>query len=306
MKKEEFIALTEKYAQGNCAPSEIKIVENFFEAQQALETIPMLSSVEKERIYQKIQKQLPLPKKRTRGYYGKVASVAAVLLICFLGYQFFTPTHLITQIAQKGEKKQMVLPDGSVVMLNANSSITYPKDFTDHRNITLTGQAFFQVTKDKSKPFVVTTDQLEVEVLGTSFDVNTNTHQKPTVSVVSGVVKVSEKGHEQHQVILNKDEQVSLSGTQLIHQKTQAKDDIAWTKNIILLQNHTLKETVGILENWYDIQIDFENESLEQLTISGKYKNEKIENIMQSIALLKNLHIDTLTSKHLLIRANKI
>ncbi|PZD79213.1 FecR family protein [Mesonia sp. K7] len=305
MKKEEFIQLTEKYAQGNCAPNEIKIVESFFEAQQELAIVPMLSPVESKKLYQKIQNQLPLPKKRTK-IYPKVAAIAAVVLICFLGYRFLTPTQLITQIAQKGEKKQIVLQDGSVVMLNANSSITYPKDFTTNRNIRLTGQAFFQVTRDKSSPFIVKTNQMEVEVLGTSFDVNTNTHQKPTVSVVSGVVRVSEMNNKQHQVVLHKNEQASLLNQQLVYHKTNAKDDIAWTKNVILLQNHTLKETAEILENWYDIQIDFENETLEELTISGKYKNEKIENIMQSIALLKNLHIDTLTSKHLLIRANKI
>lgn len=149
-------------------------------------------------------------------------------------------------------------------------------------------------------------NRIKVEVLGTSFDVNANTYTKPTVSVVSGVVKVSDCHNKENNVIIRKNEQVVLSDNTLNYAITDSKLDIAWTNNTIHLRNNTLKETANIIENWYNIKIEFENKELEKLTISGKYKSEKIENIIKSITLLKDLKIDTLTAKHILIRKNEI
>ncbi|WP_179351299.1 FecR family protein [Winogradskyella vidalii] len=308
MKKKEFIKLVDKYADGNSTPKETELVESFFDEQQVENDITNIIEHRQTAIFDTIQKQLPKEKQTSSfssSIYLKVAAVAAVVVICFLSFQFISQPTTISHIAAKGEKKEVILHDGSVVTLNANSSISYSSDFTTNRNVKLKGQAFFKVKRDTLYPFTVNTDQIGVEVLGTSFDVNTNSYSVPTVSVVSGVVKVSDNQNSANNVIIRKNEQVVFNDNKLVSTKTDDDIDVAWTKNTIHLQNSTLRETRNILENWYNIKIDFEDKELEELTISGKYKNEKIENIIKSIALLKGLEIDTLTTKHILIRKNK-
>lgn len=305
MKKKDFIHLVEKYAKGNGTPIESEVVETFFDKQQNENSAPNIYTIERKNIFENIQRHLP-KEKQTSFTYLKIAAIAAIAVVCFLSFQFFGQPTTITHITAKGEKKEVILQDGSIVMLNANSSINYSSEFITNRNVKLEGQAFFKVKRDEEFPFTVMANRIKVEVLGTSFDVNANTYTKPTVSVVSGVVKVSDCHNKENNVIIRKNEQVVLSDNTLNYAITDSKLDIAWTNNTIHLRNNTLKETANIIENWYNIKIEFENKELEKLTISGKYKSEKIENIIKSITLLKDLKIDTLTAKHILIRKNEI
>ncbi|MGO2294995.1 MAG: FecR family protein [Psychroflexus halocasei] len=302
MKKKDFIRLVDKYANGVTTPKEAEVVETFFKAHQTKANLPKIDSQNGKTIFKNIQKHLP---KERQTFSYKIAAVAAVAFICFLSFHFLNQPSVITHITAKGERKKLTLQDGSVVNLNANSFLSYSSEFKNNRNIKLKGQAFFQVKKGTEFPFIVNTNHLRVEVLGTSFDVNANNYSNPKVSVVSGEVKVSDNRNTNDNLIIHKNEQVVLKDDKLSSVKTDSNIDIAWTKNIIHLQNNTLKETASILENWYDITIDFEDSQLEKLRISGKYKSEKIENIIKSMALLKDLKIDTITTKHILIRKNK-
>lgn len=304
MNKKDFIKLIAKYANGESTPKETEVVESFFNEHQSEDTVAHLFKNKRTIIFENIQKHLPKEKKASfSSIFTRAAVVAVVAVICFFSFQFIGQPSTITHITAKGEKKVVSLYDGSVVTLNANSSISYSSDFERNRDVKLEGQAFFKVKRDVENPFTINTNQIKIEVLGTSFDVNSNAYSKPTVSVVSGIVKVSDTND--NSVIIRKNEQVVFHDNKLIYSNTDSNIDIAWTKNIIHLQNSTLRETRNILENWYNIKIDFEDKKLEELTISGKYKNEKIENIIKSIALLKGLEIDTLTTKHILIRKNK-
>ncbi|WP_336094572.1 DUF4974 domain-containing protein, partial [Leeuwenhoekiella sp. CH_XMU1409-2] len=106
-------------------------------------------------------------------------------------------------------------------------------------------------------------------------------------------------------VLLEKDQQVLFKDTAApIASVTNSDDQRAWTRNIIALNNTSLAKTAGILENWYDVEIDFEDTDIEELKITGKFKEEPLETVLQSIALINNLKIDTLTQKHFVIRKN--
>lgn len=304
MKKEDFIQIVEKFAKGEAASNETKVIETFFNIHKEENIIPSFQNNERENILEKVKKQLPKENQFSPVYY-KIASIAAITLVIFFCFQFFGQPSTITQVTAKGEKKEVILQDGSMVMLNANSSIVYTRDFETDRHIKLKGQAFFKVRRDEEHPFIVSTSKIKVQVLGTSFDVNANAFANPTVSVVSGVVNVSDYKNKENNLIIRKNEQVVFDNNRLKYTKTDSDINTAWTHNTIHLHNNTLKETASILENWYNLKISFEDKKLEKLRISGKYKNEKIENIIKSIALLKHLKIDTLTTKHILIRENK-
>ena len=123
-----------------------------------------------------------------------------------------------------------------------------------------------------------------------------------TVSVNSGKVAVHHTKTDE-KVYLTKNQQVLFNALDAsVQAEVNSEDQMAWTKNIIALNNTTLIKTAGILENWYDVKIEFEDTSIEGLRITGKFKEEPLETVLQSIALINNLKIDTLTQKHFVIR----
>lgn len=307
MKQEEFIALAQKYSEGNCTPQEKKLVETFFEENQKNDFQVYLSQKRKEQLFSKIKENTSLPHitKKPAHTFFKITAAAVILIGLVISLQFFTSPKTVVHVAAKGEKREVLLHDGSLVILNSNSTISYPQEFGDTRDVQLKGQAYFKVKRDTTKPFIVNTKSLQVKVLGTSFDVNTNAYNVPKVSVVSGKVQVTNNSNKSDRLIITKNQQATLANKKLLKTQEDSKHQIAWTQNIIRLENTSLKETARILENWYDIKIEFKEKQLENLTISGKFKDEKLQNVLKSLTLLKNLKIDTLTtSKHILIRKN--
>lgn len=305
MKKEQLLILAKKYSENKCTPDEKIAVESFFDQMQQQEDI-QLSDKKGKLLLEQINSKI---KRRKLRFKKQLLRVAAILIIAIgTGITIHSLTETIpeiTQTAPKGEKKEVLLADGSIVVLNSNSSITYPQDFGNTRNVKLSGEAYFKVRRNTQKPFVVATHDVTVKVLGTSFNINSYNHRKTKVSVLTGKVEVRSPSGKK--VLLTQNQQADLkSNHDFFLSKENSQDGIAWTENIIILKNSTLSETAKIIENWYNVQVDFEDKALEKLTISGKFKEEKLENVLESIAFLKNVKIIYLTKKHVLIRRNTI
>lgn len=306
MKKEELIILAKKYSENKCTPDEKRAVELFFDQMQEQEGILDLSDRKGKVLLEQINSRI---KKRKLGFRKQLLRVAAILIIAVgTGITLHSLTKTIpeiTQTAAKGEKKEVLLNDGSIIVLNSNSSITYPEDFGRTRNVKLSGEAYFKVRRNTQKPFIVATHDVTVKVLGTSFNINSYDHRETKVSVLTGKVEVSSPSGKK--ILLTKNQQADLKSNQdFILSKENSQDGIAWTEDIIILKNSTLSETAKIIENWYNVQVDFEDKELEKLTISGKFKEEKLENVLESIAFIKKVKIIYLTKKHILIRRNTI
>lgn len=307
MKKEQFIDLAEKYANGTATKKEIEVVESFYTAlQEKQKKLPIkLGDNKKDRIYRSISSNIR--KKNAFCFIPKKAILiaASFLLIFGIGYTISVSTtnQIITISSAKGERKEVRLADGSKVFLNSNSSISYAENFKEERHLSLKGEAFFKVTKNPKKPFTVSTNAINTRVLGTSFNINTNSSEKAIVSVNTGRVLVVSVKNPKDRFYLTKNHQLTIlknKDCQLTYNNSE--DLMAWTQNVIVLNNETIENTAVILENWFDIKIDFMDNSFKSETLSGKFKNEKLDNILSSIALLKNLEIKYLTPKHILIR----
>lgn len=305
LKKENFLLLAKKYEQGTCTPEEKMAVETFFDKmQEQLSTAENQLSDEKGTVMlNKILLELQVkPKKYTIRKALKMAAVLVIgLTIAFTAAKFAFKPVLITQITAKGEKKEIFLEDGSVIVLNSNSSVTYPEEFENIRNIELAGQAYFKVFRDVKRPFVVQTHDVKVRVLGTSFDINSYNHHNTKVSVITGKVEVTSPTGKKVQI--TKNQQADLIKNSDLQISTENSDDkIAWISNTIILKNTKLSETVKIIENWYNVSITIEDQELNDLTISGKFKDEKLENVLESIAYLKQLKINYTTKNQIIIR----
>ena len=310
MKQEDFLELAKKYHENKCTAEEKQLVEYFFDSMQDVDSQILFSPTEEtgKKILANIKietKQTTIIRKGKR--FKRALQFAAVLFIvtslAFAMKLITLPVHEITQMAAKGERKEILLEDGSKVVLNSNSSITYAETFGETRQIELKGEAYFKVHRDTTRPFVVSTHDVSVKVLGTSFNINSYKHNNTKVSVLTGKVEVTSPSGKK--VILTKNLQARLiNDLDFAVSGCDSNNGIAWTDNIIFLKNTTLGETAKIIENWYDVTVDFEDTSLEGLTISGKFKDEKLENVLNSIAVLKQLKIIYITKNHVLIRRN--
>lgn len=166
---------------------------------------------------------------------------------------------------------KLMLPDQSVVWLNAGSSIKYPTAFTGKtREVEMTGEAYFEVAKDATKPFRVKVNkQLDVEVLGTHFNVNAYEDEDAIrTTLLEGRVRVAketgstkyEAGSKKNEIILKPGEQVSLSQSSQLSQPitVQTSQVVAWKNGIFNFDGLETKEVMRQLARWYDVQVVYE------------------------------------------------
>ncbi len=309
LKKEELIQLALKYSENKCTPQEKEAVENFFFNMQDInkELSSELPEEKKDRILKKIYHNVNGPVRKKKKLFYKTASIAAAF-IGIIGIAFFSSLFLVnqekmvTQATAKGEKREIYLQDGSTVFLNSNSSITYPENFQEQRNLQLKGEAFFNVKRNPDKPFTITTGEVQTTVLGTSFNIHAYKSNNIEVSVNTGKVEVSRKKRAE-KVILKKNQQAHFKDNLPPLVSSGNSDEFnAWKENIIILNNTSLGKTAKILENWYDVQIEFDREELKELGISGKFKDEKLENVLESISIINQVEIEYINKKQILIR----
>lgn len=158
----------------------------------------------------------------------------------------------------KGGQYQIILPDGSKVWLNSSSSIRYPATFAkNERKVQVTGEVYFEVIKDKSKPFRVTFEETEVEVLGTSFNVMAyNDDSTSKTTLVEGSVSLTNNHHNKR---LKPGQQASVgSSGKISMREVNIEEAIAWKKGLFYFRNAGIQQIMKKAARWYDIEIEYQ------------------------------------------------
>lgn len=194
---------------------------------------------------------------------------------------------VIEKISPKGQKLTIKLPDGSVVKLNAGSSIRYPQEFAGHeRNVSLQGEAFFDVVENPDKPFVISTDGLETKVLGTSFNVRSYQDEAEIkVAVVTGKVKIS--GPDGNSSVLLPSEMgiFEREKASIIKDHYDFRKEIGWTDGVLYFDKDDLKTVMKKLEMWYGVNFDVEKSFRFKGLYSGEFRNnESLEVVLEGIS----------------------
>ncbi len=204
-----------------------------------------------------------------------VVLLAAGMSWAYIDRQQENWQQLTTQIAAgEGQRIHLTLQDGTKVWLNSGASLEYPALFTDDlRRVTLKGEALFDVTKDKQRPFIVDTYACEVEVLGTKFNVNADKEEQTfTTMLIDGSVKVSSHSSDQ-QVILRPNQRVKLlADGHLMLSESNDANEYLWTEDLIQISDHTLPEMLERLELCYGVQIDVQLKEIPELKAMGKIR----------------------------------
>lgn len=237
----------------------------------------------KQAVWQRIQHELageresaPTPKKRILPVWQQWAAGVAAMLLLVTGYLLlFPPSGAGLYATGRGEKKVVILPDSSEVILNANSSLQLADAWNSRqsREVWLKGEAYFKVRKKPGSGnarFVVHTKDLNVEVLGTSF--NVKTRGKGTQVVLSeGKVKINPADQAPHNsVVMVPGEAVTVNEERKIT-KTTVKPELytAWKSNELVLNKTSLREIGLFIEENYGLTVRYQNDTLPDLIVDG-------------------------------------
>lgn len=206
-------------------------------------------------------------------YFGKVKDQAVVYNTIKIPY---------------GKTFRLTLSDGSVVRLNSGTTLRYPEQFgiNGNRKVYLTGEAFFEVAKDKKHPFIVTTNQVEVEVLGTKFNVSAYP-ETPTVNstLVEGSIKMSENINKLNSILLEPNQMATWSNhsRKMITKAVDPSFYTAWTKGELAFKDTPFSTIAKIIQRTYDVEIINENTDLAKQNFTGtiKISESSVENILE-------------------------
>ncbi len=217
------------------------------------------------------------------------------------------PVYNIINVPVGGEYR-LTLSDGTKVYLNSMTSLKYPVQFgPGKREVELVGEAYFEVVKNAAKPFVVNTNEMKVEVLGTSFNVNAYEDSKNTVTtLVEGRVKLSHSLNLAEEQILNPNEQGvmdNLSG-KIVLSNVDVSNYISWKDGQLVFYDMPLEEIMTQLTRWYSAKVFYMNPEVKDLRFSGSL--DKYDEIEKFIDIIKATNqVNVRVNDNTIVFANK-
>lgn len=175
-----------------------------------------------------------------------------------------------------GQKLIVFLSDGTKVHLNAGSSFKFPNQFQSAtRRVSLVGEAYFEVSKDKTKPFIVSTANQDIEVLGTHFNVNAYENEIASrTTLVEGRVKIKPKFSDKS-TILAPGQQAVLEKQNLTVAEVNTETALAWRSGYFIFNNEDLESIMRKLQRWYGIEVIYQSKKNPELTFAGTISQQK-------------------------------
>ena len=293
--------LLRKYLNDDCTPKEAQQLFNYFKSlppsafnESTLQvwkelqqyTVPPFANRHDlvERVVQQIQAERTSVS-RVKTSWVRYAAAISLLLVTGLAIWWITHPQQVYQTTY-GETKTIVLPDSSQVTLNANSTLQYSYQKEQLiRRVSLQGEAFFQVRPIKvdeaTVAFAVHTDNLEVEVLGTAFNV-LHRHGDTEVVLEEGKVKVS---NESQELLLAPGERIEVKEgeTYLTKQLIELAPYIGWRNNLLIFEQTSLREIARLLEDNYDYRVIFEDDTVAEKAFKGTFPIDDISILLKTL-----------------------
>ncbi|WKN44035.1 FecR family protein [Tunicatimonas pelagia] len=232
-------------------------------------------------------------------WYYAAASLSA-LAIAAAVWLYLVQTTIQTYQTAYGETRELLLPDSSVVTLNANSTLAYnPADFQEHRVVQVAGEAYFAIKKQHDPQgaltsFIVNTEALAVEVLGTEFNVNTR-RARTQVVLTEGSVKLQLPAEAvETPIYMNPGDMVTYQPEIQKIQQTLVNPALhtAWKRSELVFEDTPVREIIYVLEDTYGLTITLEDESVAHRKYTGTFHEPDPEIILLALKTLFNLEIN--------------
>ncbi|MCQ6958281.1 FecR family protein [Mucilaginibacter aquariorum] len=190
-----------------------------------------------------------------------------------------------------GGQWKVQLSDGTNVWLNAASSITFPASFAQlkTRQVSIKGEAYFEVAKDKAHPFIVRSNGQQVEVLGTHFNINSYTDEPASrTTLAEGRIKISTGGGSAK--YLTPGQEASLNNGQIIIVQADVKENLSWVKGQFWFNDESVQSVMRKIARWYDVEIQYEGTPSSD-RLNGRISRDKnISQVLKALAATQTLH----------------
>ena len=318
----------EKYVQLLNALAHADLEEQATRLKNSLEqgeTAPVIQMEQLER--RKQGKVLPLLSKIT-------AAAILVAGVFFIVNYFITGrgNGIKTYVAAYGERKNIQLPDGTVVTLNAGSNIKIDEKYAaETRDVYLEGEAFFEVKHDTSIPFIVHTPAMDVKALGTAFNVKAYLDEKITAtSLIKGLVEVTLKEDNNLKMLLYPNQKIewkrpaattannnssaakatAANTTDSLKKKlavTNSGDikEIAWKENKLIFDDEEFIDIAALLERWYGAKINFTDSSIRDYRFTGIFEKEDLNTVLDFLKESKSFNYTIEQGETIIINLSK-
>jgi ferric-dicitrate binding protein FerR (iron transport regulator) len=207
-------------------------------------------------------------------------------------------------ITQPGSKSKIELPDGTQVWLNANSQLSYGNFGIQSREVTLSGEAFFDVTKNEKSPFVIHTGSITITVKGTAFNVKAYPNEKTIeTSLVRGLIEITTKQDPDRKILLKPNEKIIIPVGEILKEVKSASDaavytitalrksvskeiaETVWLQPRLEFDNEPMDELAPKMENWFNIKIHFLDNEIKSRRFSGAVEKETLKQTMEAMQL---------------------
>ncbi len=344
MENKNLYCLIEKLKDKTISEDEISLLKSYFnedpneEVNTFFDTIwndnsPSADRFDSEKNYSKIVTNLstganaPLINRRSKKLAMRVMSYAAfffAVVSIFLFYNYLqnkpvikSNEYVVVEVPY-GSKSTITLPDGSKVTLNSGSYIKYPVSFgKENRQVEFEGEAFFDITKNKKAPFYVKTSDVNIKVLGTTFNVKAYPEDKNVVTtLVTGSIEIfkgkTEEQKSEH-IYLKPNEKISIPKNTIENEKTELKEQVekplpvsdivanttpvvetninttnytAWKDNLLVFDNETFQDLMIKLERWYNVKVIIHAPELNESRYSGKFEKETLQQSLNALSMI--------------------
>ncbi len=306
MGENEFAELIQRCLSGQATKEEVALLERWLDHRKEKDLFSRFSPSEKETIGAEIFQGLSRRIKESREtvkkdkvslrpivYYRAAVTILVLSVISYLIFEI-TPspgkgtTAYVKPALRTEVSKKIILSDSSIVWLKGNSSISYPEKFTGaERNVELTGEALFEVSKDKNHPFVIQCGELTARVLGTSFNIKSSeTHIE--VLVLTGKVALSSKTNRNDLILLPNEKAVYDEAKNEIEKLTPKENEVttktAGTEYSMHFYATPMKDIAEKIERKFEVQVSFTDMRLANCTITADFTDQSLDRTLNMIS----------------------
>ncbi len=250
------------------------------------------------------EKPIETPQKVFIKQFIKVAAVLLFLvgIGSVLNKVFLSDIEIRKETSAGIVGKEVSLPDGSTIYLNRNSEVSFPEIFKGAtREVELSGEAFFSISKDKDRPFIVHANGTVVKVLGTSFNIKADNSSHVLVSVVTGKVAFSPEENETQLLHLEKGQCGSYNKLNRQLTKSDLSDEnfLAWKTGVLNFNNSSLEEAVKVLSGYYSKSIEVDP-SLKNRLVTVSFNNQPLDEVLKILEITFHMEVEERAEKVLL------
>ncbi len=255
-----------------------------------------------------VQPYLQLEKPKTRSFKW-VAVAASLTLIAMISF-FLIRENEVESFAilsqtktEAGQQKELTLPDGSQVRMNASTTLRFPEHFAaDKREVYLEGEAYFEVVSDKKRPLIIHGTEANVKVLGTAFNVNAYPGKGMEVAVRSGKVNMVSHSGNGTDVLMVPMMKKGVSNKAIGKWQVEAANDqdFDWLEGKLIFNEKPLGEVVEELSRYYGVELELKDENLAACRISSTFYRNSIEEVLETLSLIVDLHYEHLGERYVI------